>query len=90
MLLVESDARAAAVIKANVAAVGLPGATVAVDRVERLLGRPPDGGGYDLVFADPPYAVTASRGAVLTQLDRRLAGRRRARRGGARYPVGAA
>ncbi len=41
VLLVESDARAAAVIKANVAAVGLPGATVAVDRVERLLARPP-------------------------------------------------
>ena len=39
MLLVESDARAAAVIKANVAAVGMPGATVAVDRVERLLSR---------------------------------------------------
>ena len=41
MLLVESDARAAAVIKANVKAVDLPGATVAVDRVERLLARPP-------------------------------------------------
>jgi 16S rRNA (guanine966-N2)-methyltransferase len=41
VLLVESDPRAAAVIKANVAAVGLPGATVAVDRVERLLSRPP-------------------------------------------------
>lgn len=41
VLLVESDPRAAAVIKANVAAVGLPGATVTVDRVERLLARPP-------------------------------------------------
>ena len=41
VLLVESDARAAAVIKANVKAVDLPGATVAVDRVERLLTRPP-------------------------------------------------
>lgn len=73
VLLVESDARAAAVIKANVAAVGLPGATVVADRVERLLARPPrppqppqgtdradgdDGERYDLVFADPPYAVT--------------------------------
>jgi 16S rRNA (guanine966-N2)-methyltransferase len=63
VLLVESDARAAAVIKANVKAVGLPGATVANDRVERLLGRAHgergrDRGGYDLVFADPPYAVT--------------------------------
>jgi 16S rRNA (guanine966-N2)-methyltransferase len=70
VLLVESDARAAAVIKANVAAVGLPGATVATDRVERLLARPPagtgtgtrsgldaDDGRYDLVLADPPYAL---------------------------------
>jgi 16S rRNA (guanine966-N2)-methyltransferase len=64
VLLVESDARAAAVVKANVKALGLPGATVAADRVERLLGRPPGdrghqrGPGYELVFADPPYAVT--------------------------------
>ena len=63
VLLVESDARAAAVIKANVAAVGLPGATVAIDRVERLLARPPapearTHGRFDLVFADPPYALT--------------------------------
>jgi 16S rRNA (guanine966-N2)-methyltransferase len=74
VLLVESDPRAAAVIKANVAAVGLPGATVTVDRVERLLARPPavasatdsaadsaaDGqSGYDVVLADPPYALAA-------------------------------
>jgi 16S rRNA (guanine966-N2)-methyltransferase len=64
VLFVESDARAAAVVKANVKAVGLPGATVAVDKVERLLARPPGdrehqlGAGYDLVIADPPYAVT--------------------------------
>jgi 16S rRNA (guanine966-N2)-methyltransferase len=63
VLLVESDARAAAVVKANVEALGLPGATVAVDKVERLLARPPGerrqrADGYDLVFADPPYAMT--------------------------------
>jgi 16S rRNA (guanine966-N2)-methyltransferase len=77
VLLVESDARAAAVIKANVAAVGLAGATVAVDRVERLLARPPSppGGGagdarFDLVIADPPYAVTeAAVTRVLTLLE---------------------
>jgi 16S rRNA (guanine966-N2)-methyltransferase len=63
VLLVESDARAAAVIKANINAVDLPGATVAVDRVERLLARPPSGANdqarFDLVLADPPYALTA-------------------------------
>ena len=62
VLLVESDARAAAVIKANIKAVDLPGATVAVDRVERLLARPPTGtheqGRFDLVLADPPYALS--------------------------------
>jgi 16S rRNA (guanine966-N2)-methyltransferase len=64
VLLVESDARAAAVVKANVQALGLPGATVAVDKVERLLARPRGerrhqrADAYDLVFADPPYAVT--------------------------------
>ena len=62
VLLVESDARAAAVIKANVKTVDLPGATVAVDRVERFLARPPTGtserGRFDLVLADPPYALS--------------------------------
>ncbi len=65
VLLVESDARAAAVIKANIAAVGIAGAAVVTDRVERLLSRPqadPQGvpSGYDLAFADPPYAVSAA------------------------------
>jgi len=75
--LVESDARAAAVIKANIAAVALPGATLAVDRVERLLSRPPAGKAdedskdrYDLVIADPPYAVTEeAMTRVLTLLE---------------------
>lgn len=70
VLLVESDARTAAVIKSNVAAVGLAGATVVTDRAERLLARPPDSpDGYDLVFADPPYSVSAAAVArVLTLL----------------------
>jgi 16S rRNA (guanine966-N2)-methyltransferase len=71
VLLVESDARAATVIKANVAAVGMPGATVAVDRVERLLSRAPAAaGGYDVVLADPPYALAeAALIRVLTLLE---------------------
>jgi 16S rRNA (guanine966-N2)-methyltransferase len=71
VLLVESDARAAAVIKANIKAVDLPGATVAVDRVERLLARSaaPEGR-FDLVLADPPYALTAEAVTrVLTLLE---------------------
>lgn len=41
VLLVEADARAARVIKANIAAVGLPGARLVADRVERVLTRGP-------------------------------------------------
>ncbi|GGQ03271.1 DNA methylase [Streptosporangium pseudovulgare] len=67
-LLVESDARAARTIRANIASLGLPGAELAADRVERVLAR---GAAepYDLVFADPPYAVADTEvRAVLEQL----------------------
>jgi 16S rRNA (guanine966-N2)-methyltransferase len=57
-LLVESDPRAVRTIRANAASLGLPGAQVMSDRVERLLGKGPEGGPYDVVFADPPYAVS--------------------------------
>lgn len=58
-LLVEADARAARTIKANVRDLGFDAARVVVDRVERLLAKPGEGGEpYDIVFADPPYAVT--------------------------------
>lgn len=57
VLLVESDQRAARTIRENVRAVGLPGAEVRVGRAERVAaGGPPDTP-YDVVFADPPYAV---------------------------------
>jgi len=93
VLLVEHGARAARVIRQNIEALGLPGAVVVADRVERVLARGPasaagqdgpasaggqdgpasaggqdgpasaggqDGtaqAGYDVVFADPPYAL---------------------------------
>ncbi len=66
VLLVEHGARAARVIRANIEAIGLPGAVVIADRVERVLARRPapaggqDGtaeGPYDVAFADPPYAL---------------------------------
>jgi 16S rRNA (guanine966-N2)-methyltransferase len=56
VLLVESDARTAPVLRANVRALGLPGAEVRVERVERVVAAPaPEP--YDIVFADPPYSV---------------------------------
>jgi 16S rRNA (guanine966-N2)-methyltransferase len=61
VLLVESGARAGRVIRENIEAIGLAGAEVVSDRVERVLARGPDlsasRGPYDIVFADPPYAL---------------------------------
>jgi 16S rRNA (guanine966-N2)-methyltransferase len=59
VLLVEHGARATRVIRENIEAIGLPGAVLAADRVERVLARGPAHGGsrYDVVFADPPYAL---------------------------------
>jgi 16S rRNA G966 N2-methylase RsmD len=63
-VLVESDRRAVAAVRANVSALGLgERARVVADRVERVLARtPPVGtdGPADLVFADPPYALDAA------------------------------
>ncbi len=69
VLLVEQGARAVRVIRENIEAIGLPGAVLAADRVERLLARGPDGDRYDIVFADPPYALAdAAVERVLDQL----------------------
>ena len=57
VLFVEADARAARVIRGNIEAVGLPGGELVTDRVDRVLARGPGAGRYDLVVADPPYAV---------------------------------
>jgi 16S rRNA (guanine966-N2)-methyltransferase len=102
VLLVEHSGRAVRVIRQNIEAIGLPGALVAADRVERVLARGPAAAGgqdgpapagsqdgpaavggqdgpaavggqdgpapagsqdgtardrYDVVFADPPYAM---------------------------------
>jgi len=58
VLLVEADARASQVISANIDALGLPGARLVTDKVERVLARGPAGAPpRDFVFADPPYRV---------------------------------
>jgi 16S rRNA (guanine966-N2)-methyltransferase len=57
-ILVESDPRAAQVIRRNIEVLGLPGATVVQDKVGRVLGRgPAPSRPRDFVFADPPYAT---------------------------------
>jgi 16S rRNA (guanine966-N2)-methyltransferase len=58
VLLIEADARAARVIRANIAALALPGARLLAERVDRALARGRgDQSARDFVFADPPYAM---------------------------------
>jgi 16S rRNA (guanine966-N2)-methyltransferase len=58
VVFVESDARAAQVIRANLAAIALPGGELACCQVQRFLDRGPGAeAAFDLVVADPPYAA---------------------------------
>ena len=58
-LLVESDARAARVIRDNIVTLRVGSAARLITaRVAQVLATPPEGGPYDVVFADPPYALT--------------------------------
>ncbi|MFI5100411.1 MAG: 16S rRNA (guanine(966)-N(2))-methyltransferase RsmD [Actinomycetes bacterium] len=69
VLLVDSDRRAADTVRANVAALGLPGAQVVRDDVARLAAGPNPGEPYDVAFLDPPYPTPAgSVAAVLSAL----------------------
>ncbi|MQY18454.1 16S rRNA (guanine(966)-N(2))-methyltransferase RsmD [Nocardia macrotermitis] len=57
-LLVESDRKAAAVVRGNIADLGLPGAELRPGTVSSVLSTPP-AEPYDLVLSDPPYALDA-------------------------------
>ncbi|MEJ8637692.1 MULTISPECIES: 16S rRNA (guanine(966)-N(2))-methyltransferase RsmD [Streptomyces] len=57
-LLVEADARAARIVRENVGTLGLPGAEVRTGKAEQIVTGPAPGDPYDVVFLDPPYAVT--------------------------------
>ncbi|MFI7578343.1 16S rRNA (guanine(966)-N(2))-methyltransferase RsmD [Micromonospora sp. NPDC049497] len=66
VLLVESDARAARVIRENVAMLrAASGVRLVTGKVATVLAAGPDGDPYDVVFADPPYAVP---GAEITAM----------------------
>jgi 16S rRNA (guanine966-N2)-methyltransferase len=58
VVLVESGPRVLPVLRANVAAVGLPGARVVAGSVPSVVAGPAPAA-FDLVLADPPYAVPA-------------------------------
>ncbi len=65
-LLVESAPAAIRVIRKNIAALGLPGACLVPERVERVLPRGACGGERcDFVFADPPYAASEDEIAAM-------------------------
>ncbi|MEU1231015.1 16S rRNA (guanine(966)-N(2))-methyltransferase RsmD [Streptomyces sp. NPDC005828] len=57
-LLVEADPRAAKTIRDNVRSIGLPGAELRTGRAEQVVTGPAPADPYDLVFLDPPYAVS--------------------------------
>jgi 16S rRNA (guanine966-N2)-methyltransferase len=58
VVFVESSPRVLPVLRANLAAVGLPGGRIVAGSVPRIVaGRAP--GAFDLVLADPPYDVPA-------------------------------
>ncbi|MCU1677913.1 MAG: putative methylase [Frankiales bacterium] len=59
--LVESGEKALPVVRANMEAVGLPGAELVVGEVEVFVNAGPGlRAPYDIVFADPPYALDES------------------------------
>lgn len=61
VLLVESDPRAARVIRENLATLRVaPAATLVTGKVAQVLAAGPEGGPYNVVFADPPYALPAA------------------------------
>ena len=64
VLLAESDAKAARVIRSNIAALGVAARVrLVTDKVERLVAGAPaqPEEALDAVFIDPPYAVTDER-----------------------------
>jgi 16S rRNA (guanine966-N2)-methyltransferase len=71
-LLVESDARAARVIRDNIVTLRVgTAARLVTAKVAQVVAAPPEGGPFDVVFADPPYAVTD---AEMTELQKALLG----------------
>lgn len=56
VLCVESDRKAAGILRRNISSVGLPGARVVLGKVATVLAEQP-AEPFDVVLADPPYAL---------------------------------
>jgi 16S rRNA (guanine966-N2)-methyltransferase len=67
VLLVENDAKAVQAVRANIAALDLPGVEIRPEPVERVLATEPVAG-FDIVFLDPPYSepVTDAVGQLVS------------------------
>jgi 16S rRNA (guanine966-N2)-methyltransferase len=72
VLFVEADPRALRALRDNVRALGLPGAEIVPGAVAGVVSHPPAGPPYDVVFVDPPYALTddAVRGVLVSLIER--------------------
>ncbi|MEZ7006079.1 16S rRNA (guanine(966)-N(2))-methyltransferase RsmD [Streptomyces sp. SCSIO 75703] len=58
VLLVEADPRAARTLRENARSLGLPGAETRTGKAEQTVRAAPPADPYDVVFLDPPYAVS--------------------------------
>ena len=72
-VFVEHDHRAAAILADNIKNLGMPGATLHRCTVETYLGAVGADDPFDVVFADPPYVLSASAVARMIET---LAGER--------------
>jgi 16S rRNA (guanine966-N2)-methyltransferase len=69
-LLVEADAKAARTIRDNMGVLKVGGAArLITGKVAQVVALPPEGGPFDVVFADPPYALADDE---LTELQQAL------------------
>lgn len=67
-VFVESDAKAARVIRSNIGTLGAAGQTeLLTAKVATVVAGPPPGGPFDVIFADPPYAVTEDELATVLE-----------------------
>jgi 16S rRNA (guanine966-N2)-methyltransferase len=58
-LLVEAEAKAARIIRDNIVALRAGAAArLVTGRVAQVIATPPEGGPFDVIFADPPYALS--------------------------------
>jgi 16S rRNA (guanine966-N2)-methyltransferase len=67
-VFVESDPKAARVIRSNIGTLGVAGQSdVVVAKAATAVANPPPGGPFDVIFADPPYSVSDEELAAILE-----------------------